>query len=102
MKQFEIYIANLRLFGGSEAGTPIVILQNGITDNIDTVICAPITSKEVKGDIHIKVNTQDGKTVYIMAEHMRNVKIERIKDKIGELAEEERREVKNRIVELMK
>lgn len=101
MKQFEIYKANIPQFG-SEEGTIVIILQNSINNNMDTVICAPITSREFQNDTHIKVNTQDGKIVYIMADQMINIERDKLIVRIGELSDKDYLNVKDKIMEMMK
>lgn len=74
MKQFEIYEADLSPVIGSEQGgiRPVIILQS-VFNGMDRILCAPLTSKKLDNDTHIKINTQDGKTVYVMSDQLRNI-----------------------------
>lgn len=103
MKQFEIYEADLSPVIGSEQGgiRPVIILQS-VFNGMDRILCAPITSKEFNNDTHIMVNTQDGKSVYIMSEQIRNIDKERLREKIDELAKEDYQKVKDKLLKLMK
>lgn len=104
MKQFEIYYADLSPIIGSEQGgvRPVIILQSQISDNMDRIFSAPITSKEFNNEANIMANTQDGKIVYIMSEQIGNIDKGRLREKIGELAEEDYQKVKDRFLKLMK
>lgn len=99
MKRFEIYRAYIPQFSQTE--TTVINLQNNFVDNDESIICAPITSKSIEGDNHIKAVMQNGNTIYIIAEHMINIKKDKIFGKIGELTEECREEVENSILEVM-
>lgn len=101
MKQFEIYYADLSPIGNSSADNLVIILQKNINDKTKNIICAPITSKEPKGNTHIDVITKDGKCMYIMLEHMRNMDRERLKNKIREIDQKDYQRVNNKLAEVM-
>lgn len=101
MKQFEIYAANLP--HGSETGTYIVVLANGIVDN--TIFCAPIMFGENDSDknrFHFQANTKNGRAGTIIAEHMRNLEINRISGIVDEVTEKDCQYVKEKIAALRK
>lgn len=99
MKRFEIYVAKLTY--GLETGTYVIILGNGIVDN--AIFCAPIMFGENDNDknsFHIQVNTKNGRTGTIIAEHMNNLDIKRINGMIDEVTEEDCQYVKENIAAL--
>lgn len=99
MKRFEIYAANFP--HGSETGTYIIILGNGIVGN--AIFCAPIMFEENDNDknrFHIQVNTKKGRVGTIIAEHMRNLEINRINGIVDEVTEEDCQYVKEKIAAL--
>lgn len=102
MKRFEIYAAKLPY--GSELGDNVIILQNEIADNMDSIICAPVKFGEMdndKNNTHIKANTKNGRKCIIMTEHMRNLERKRINGVVDELTEEDCQYVKDTFSELM-
>ncbi len=99
MKRFEIYVADLPY--GSETGTYVIILGNGIVDN--TIFCAPVTFGKKDNDknrFHIQANTKNGRVGTIIAEHMNNLDIKRINGMVDVLAEEDYQHVKDKIAAL--
>lgn len=99
MKRFEIYTANLP--HGSETGTYIIILGNGIVNN--AIFCAPITFEKNENDknrFHIQVNTKKERVGTIIAEHMSNLEINRINGIVDEVTEEDCQYVKEKIAAL--
>lgn len=103
MKQFEIYEADLSLIIESEQGgiRPVIILQPVFND-MDRILCAPLTSKKLDNNTHIKINTQYWKGVYIMSDQLISIYRGRLRKKIVELSEEESQKVKDKLVELLK
>lgn len=102
MKRFEIYMANLP--HGSGLGNNVIILQNEITDNMDSIICAPVMfckKDDDKNDTHIQANTKNGRTCIIITEHMTNLDRKKISGIITELIDKECQNVKDTISELM-
>lgn len=90
MKRFEIYATNLS--HGFELGDNVIILQNEILDNMDSIICAPIMfgrNEYDKNNTHIHVNTKNGKMCAIIAEHMINLDRKKISGMVDELAVED-------------
>lgn len=99
MKWFEIYTANLP--HGSETGTYIIILGNGIVDS--AIFCAPIMfegNNNDKNRFHVQANTKKGRVGTIIAEHMRNLEINRINGIVDEVTEEDCQYVKEKIATL--
>lgn len=99
MNKFEIYTANLPY--GSETGTYIIILGNGIVDNV--IFCAPVMFEENDNDknrFHIQANTKKGRVGTIITEYMRNLEINRINGIVDEVTEEDCQYVKEKIAVL--
>lgn len=98
MKRFEIYAAKLP--HGSETGTYVIILGNGIVNN--AIFCAPIMfgGNDNKNRFHIRANTKNGKTGTIIAEHMNNLDIKRISGMVDVLADDDYQHVKEKIAAL--
>lgn len=99
MKRFEIYAAKLPY--GTETGTYVIILGNGIVDN--AIFCAPIMfgkNDNDKNRFHIQSNTKNGRVGTIIAEHMRNLEINRINGIVGEMTEKDCQYVKEKIAAL--
>lgn len=99
MKRFEIYAANFP--HGSETGTHIIILGNGIVGN--TIFCAPIMFEKIDNDknrFRIQVNTKNGRVCTIIAEHMGNLEINRINGIVDEVKEEDCQYAKEKIAAL--
>lgn len=103
MKQFDIYEADLSPVIGSEQGgiRPVIILQS-VFNGMDRIFCAPLTSKKSNNDTHIKINTQDGKTAYIISDQLGSIDKGRLRKKMGELSERESQKVKDKFFELIK
>lgn len=104
MKQFEIYMADLSpiVIGSGQGGVrPVVIIQNMITDDMDRIICAAITTKDVSDEMSIEVKTEDGKSVRILLEQIRSVDRNRLKEKVTYIAEDEFRRIKGKLTEVL-
>ncbi len=99
MKRFEIYAAKLPY--GSETGTYVIILGNGVVDN--AIFCAPIMfgkNDDDKNRFHIKANTKNGRAGTIIAKHMRNLETDRINGIVDEVTEEDCQYIKEKIAAL--
>lgn len=103
MKQFEIYYADLSTVVESEqAGIrPVIVLQNYIKDNMEIVICAPITNKIIKENVYIDVTTKDEKCVYIVLDQIKSLDKKRLISKIDELIKEDYQRVKDKYEEVI-
>lgn len=103
MKQFEVYMADLRPVFGSEQGgvRPVVIIQNMITNDMDRIICAPITTSYASDDVSIEVKTEDGKSVRILLKQTRNLDRNRLKEKTTDISEEEFGRIKEKLVKVL-
>lgn len=99
MKQFEIYTVKLPY--GSETETYIIILGNGVVNNV--IFCAPIMfekNDDDKNHFHIQVSTKKGKTGTIIAEYMNNLDIQRINGMVDVLTEDDYQHIKDKIATL--
>lgn len=52
---------------------PVLIAQNAATDDMNTVICVPITSKDTNDDVSCEIKTKNGRSVRIFLGQIRNV-----------------------------
>lgn len=97
VKRGEVYYADLSPVVGSEQGgiRPVLIVQNDIGNRYSpTVIAAAITSSQTKSRLptHIDIPCNSGglgKDSVVLLEQIRTLDKRRLKDKIGELSEEE-------------
>lgn len=99
MRRFEIHAAKFP--HGSETGTYIIILGNGIVDN--AIFCAPIMFEKNNNDknrFNIQANTKKGRVGTIFVEHVRNLEINRINGIVDEVTEEDCKYVKEKIAAL--
>lgn len=104
MKQFEVYMADLRpiLGVGEEGVRPVVVIQNNITDDMEKVICAAITSNNTNDNTSIEVKTDNGKSVRILLEQIRSLDKRRLKEKIMDISQEEVERIKEKLGEILR
>ena len=92
VKRGEIYYADLSPVVGSEQGglRPVLVIQNDIGNKYSpTVIVAAITSqiKKAKLPTHIEIAAQQGlqKPSVVLAEQVRTIDKQRLKERVGML-----------------
>lgn len=97
IKPYEIYYADLRPVTGSEQGGVrlVAIIQNCITNNNNTVICAPITIKTTIEDETSVITSEDDHV--ILLQHIRGIDKSRIKDKFGQLSDKDVYKIKEKL-----
>lgn len=107
IKRGEIYYADLRGYVvGSEQGgiRPVLILQNDIGNKYSpTTIIAVLTSqskKELPTHVKLHMNEVNGlaKDSIVLLEQLKTIDKKRIKDRVGELNENEISAVKNALM----
>ncbi len=97
VKRGEVYYADLSPVVGSEQGgvRPVLIVQNDIGNRYSpTVIAAAITSRQTKSRLPTHIDVPSGETglekdSVVLLEQIRTLDKRRLKDKIGELSEDE-------------
>ena len=100
MKKFDIYMADLS-HSGRYDNRPILILQDIISENMNTILCAVITSRESNDDISIDVKTKAGKSMIILFDRIRNVDKNKFKEKIDDVLENEFVKIENKLDEVL-
>ncbi len=103
IKRGEMYYADLSPVVGSEQGgiRPVLIVQNDIGNKYSpTIIAAAITSKQTKAKLptHIELSGGDyGLAVdsIVLLEQIRTLDKKRLRERIGELSEDEMQKVNN-------
>lgn len=91
----EIYYADLAQGMGSEQGgiRPVVIIQNDKGNlHSPTTICAPLTSRMTKANLptHVMIAAPRGNGIsIILLEQIRTLDKSRLREKVGELNQEE-------------
>ena len=100
MKKFDIYMADLS-HSGRYDNRPILILQDIISENMNTILCAVITSRESNDDISIDVKTKAGKSMIILFDRIRNVDKNKFKEKIDEVLEYEFVKIEKKLDEVL-
>lgn len=108
MKQKEIWNINLDPIKGREQKgfRPAVIISgNAMNDNLDVLIICPLTTKlkNYKGCLVLKKNTlnklpQDSEALTI---HIRSISKERLIKKVGEITDDELKEIKMGLIEIL-
>lgn len=105
IKRGELYYADLSPVVGSEQGgiRPILIVQNDIGNKYSpTIIAAAITSQMSKAKLptHIELDTTCGlpKDSIILAEQLRTLDKQRLRDKIGTLDSKAMEKVNNALM----
>ena len=107
VRRGEIYYADLRgVVVGSEQGgiRPVLILQNDIGNKYSpTTIIAAITSrgkKELPTHVQLHMNEVNGlsKDSIVLLEEIKTIDKKRIKERIGQLSDEEISEVKEALM----
>jgi mRNA interferase MazF len=104
IKQFEIWIADLKPQRGTETGKvrPVLIVQtNLLKDHPSSIVC-PLTTIVQKGSeilrVHIKRGTANLKNDSdIMIDQIRAIDNKRLTTKVGELPHDLQRDVKDNI-----
>jgi len=101
MKQCEIWYANLNPGKGSEQQgfRPVVIISgNMLNQYLQVVIACPLTTKikNYKGNLVLKPNDENGlsEKSEIMTFHIRSVSKDRLVKKIGRISEEQLKQLK--------
>ena len=101
IKRGEMYYADLSPVVGSEQGgvRPVLVVQNDIGNKYSpTIIAAAITSKQTKAKLptHIELNGGEYGLPYdsvVLLEQIRTLDKRRLRDKIGELSEDEMKRI---------
>ena len=109
MKQAEIWYADLNPVKGSEqAGhRPVVIISGNLLNRyLDFVIFCPLTSKikNYKGNVALIPSKTNGlnKKSEILVFHVRSVSKDRLVKKIGVIADEELKQIKKGLNEMLR
>lgn len=109
IKQCEIWLVNLIPIRGSEqAGTrPILVVSGNLMNtHLNVVICCPLTSKikNYKGNIILEPNKRNNLTVpsEVMTFHIRSISKERFIKRVGEISEEELKELKQYLDDILR
>lgn len=90
MKLFDIYSADLSPVAGSEQGRimPVVIMSN-TKEDLNTVLCTPITTKIKNDSESIVVKTKSGEMIRILLGYTEVINKSRLKEKIDEVLKTE-------------
>ena len=100
MKKFDIYMADLS-HSGRYDNRPILILQDIISENMNTILCAVITSKQANDEISVDVKTKTGKSMRILFDRIRNIDKNKFKEKIDEVSEYEFVKIEKKLDEVL-
>lgn len=108
MRQKEIWNLNLDPIQGREQKglRPAVIISgNAMNDNLDVAIVCPLTSKvkNYKGCLVLKKNQLNNltKDSEILTFHVRSVSKERFIKKVGEISDDELKQIKIGLIEIL-
>lgn len=101
VKRGELYYADLSPVVGSEQGgvRPVLVVQNDIGNKYSpTIIAAAVTSKQTKAKLptHIELNAGEFGLAFdsvVLLEQIRTLDKKRLKEKIGELSDDEMKKV---------
>ena len=100
MKKFDIYMADLSPSVSCD-NRPVVILQDIISEHMNTILCAVITSKQANDEISVDVKTKAGKSMRILFDRIRNVDKNKFKEKIDEVLEDEFVKIEKKLDEVL-
>ncbi len=108
MRQKEIWNVNLDPIKGREQmgfRPAIIISGNAMNDNLDVLIICPLTTKlkNYKGCLVLKKNSLNklSKDSEALTIHVRSVSKERLVKKVGEISDEELKEIKMGLIEIL-
>lgn len=108
MKQKEIWNIHLDPIKGREqmGFRPAVIISgNAMNDNLDVLIVCPLTTsiKNYKGCLLLKKNTQNKltKDSEVLTFHVRSISKERLIKKVGEISDDQLKEIKMGLIEIL-
>jgi mRNA interferase MazF len=109
MKQAEIWYADLNPSRGSEQKgfRPVVVISgNLMNEYLNTVICCPLTTKikNYKGNVVLKPDAVNKlkSASEILTAHIRSVSKERLVRKIGRISDEQLREIKEALNDMLR
>ena len=103
ISQYDVCLVNLDPTIGHEMKKTrpcLVISPNEMNDNIRTVIITPMTTKSHDYPTRIKVSF-DGKTAWIVLDHIRTIDKQRLVKKLGRISEDVILSVKAAIREML-
>ena len=103
INQYDIYWVDLNPTVGSEIQKTrpgVVITPDEMNNNINTVIIAPLTTKSHNYPTRLKTNII-GKDCWVVLDQIRAIDKCRLKDRIGELGENDISKLKNIINEML-
>ena len=107
MKQAEIWYADLNPVKGSkQSGYRLVVIVSGnlANDNLQTVICCPLTTqiKNYKGNVILNPNERNKLKLpsEIITFHIRSISKERLIKKVGKISEIELAQIKKCLDEI--
>jgi mRNA interferase MazF len=102
-KRYDIYLADLNPTIGSEISKvrPVVVIsQNAMNRNLETIVICPLTSKlhpTWRSRLQIECA---GKTAEIALDQIRTISQQRLKQKIDQLSDESAAQLRQLIVEM--
>ena len=108
MKFGDIYMADLSPVIGSEHGSirPVLIVQEHIPKNAESVMCAAIsTSLSKEDETHISLRnceTDKYSNAYVLLEQIRNIGVQHLKENVCAVSEECQKLIKNNCLETIK
>lgn len=100
MKKFDIYMADLSPSVRCD-NRPVMILQDIISEDMSTILCALITSRESNNDISVDIKTKAGKSMKILFDQIRNVDKNKFKEKIDDVSEDESAKIEKKLDEVL-
>jgi mRNA interferase MazF len=102
-KRYDIYLADLNPTVGSEISKvrPVVVIsQNAMNRNLETIVVCPLTSKlHPTWRSRLQIDCA-GKTAEIAIDQIRTISQQRLKQKIDQLSDESAAQLRQLIVEM--
>jgi mRNA interferase MazF len=102
-KRYDIYLADLNPTIGSEISKvrPVVVIsQNAMNRNLETIVVCPLTSKlHPTWRSRLQIDCA-GKTAEIAIDQIRTISQQRLKQKIDQLSDESAAQLRQLIVEM--
>jgi mRNA interferase MazF len=102
-KRYDIYLADLNPTVGSEISKvrPVVVIsQNAMNRNLETIVVCPLTSKlHPTWRSRLQIDCT-GKTAEIAIDQIRTISQQRLKQKIDQLSDESAAQLRQLIVEM--